>query len=163
MNTDPKNINPDRAPSHPEQLNTDSQPQVPEESLPDSGLFDTVIYSYSRKQALADGVQIEASQMADEAGFKHRVFLTESVYREYVRVPEGVTGQDEEGRLWDILTVLYQAIRNAQPGIHRLTFRLYVRNSDENPAELVILAAECGAMDFDDPVPAITVMLPDED
>lgn len=38
---------------------------------------------------------------------------------------------------------------------------LYVRN-DKRRARLVKLIATCGALDLDDPQPAITVMLPDE-
>ena len=34
---------------------------------------------------------------------------------------------------------------------------------DNRAAKLVKLIATCGALDIDDPQPAITVMLPDED
>ena len=40
---------------------------------------------------------------------------------------------------------------------------LYVRNSDTHPAKLVKLVATVGPLDIDDPAPAITLMLPDED
>jgi hypothetical protein len=42
-----------------------------------------------------------------------------------------------------------------------LPVALYVRN-DNRRARLVKLIATCGALDLDDPQPAITVMLPDE-
>ena len=77
-------------------------------------------------------------------------------------VPEGVEGQDETGRLWDILTMLRFAIRRSRAGADRLPFALYVRNDNQRP-RLVKLIAACGALDMDDPQPAITVMLPDED
>ena len=41
-------------------------------------------------------------------------------------------------------------------------FALYVRN-DNHRAKLVKLIAQCGPLDLDDPQPAITVMMPDED
>jgi hypothetical protein len=44
----------------------------------------------------------------------------------------------------------------------RLPFALYVRNDNRRP-KLVKIIATCGALDKDDPQPAITVMLPDED
>jgi hypothetical protein len=44
-----------------------------------------------------------------------------------------------------------------------LPFALYVRNSDNHPARLTKLIATAGAVDIDDPAPAITVLLPDED
>jgi len=73
-------------------------------------------------------------------------------------VPPNVTGQDEAGRLWDLVWMLRFAIRKAQPGQARLPFALYVRN-DNRAARLVKLVATCGALDFDDPRPAITVMM----
>ena len=65
--------------------------------------FGAVIYSYTRAQAVADGVQVEVTKTAQEAGIKFPVFLTRAVFDNYVAVPEGVTGQDEAGRLWDIV------------------------------------------------------------
>jgi hypothetical protein len=126
-------------------------------------LRDPLIFAYTRAEALADGVQVDVSKLAAEAGFKLPVFLTQGVHAEYVRLRDGLTGQDEIGRLWDILTMLHHAIRNAQAGTRRLEFSLYIRNSDADGAKLVTLAAECGAKDLNDPSPALTVMLPDED
>jgi hypothetical protein len=68
--------------------------------------FGPVIYSYTRAQAVADGVQVEVTKTAKEAGIKFPVFLTRTVFDSFVTVPEGVTGQDEAGRLWDIVWML---------------------------------------------------------
>src|SRR5208282_761704 len=65
--------------------------------------FGEVIYSYTRKQAIADGVQVEVTKTAQEAGIKFPMFLTRAVFDKFVAVPEGVTGQDEAGRLWDVV------------------------------------------------------------
>ena len=65
--------------------------------------FGPVIYSYTRAQAVADGVQVEVTKTAQEAGIKFPMFLTRAVFDNYVAVPEGVTGQDEAGRLWDVV------------------------------------------------------------
>jgi hypothetical protein len=124
--------------------------------------FGSVIYTYSRSQAVADGIQVEASKVAGEAGIRFPVFLTRAVFDRFVSVPPGVTGQDEVGRLWDIVWMLRFAIRKAQPGQTRLPFALYVRNDNKTP-RLIKLVAVCGALDIDDPQPAITIMLPDED
>ena len=124
--------------------------------------FGEVIYSYTRAQAVADGVQVEVSKVAAEAGIKFPVFITRTVFASFVAVPEGVSGQDEAGRLWDIVWMLRFAIRNAQHGQSRLPFALYVRNDSHKP-RLIKLIATCGALDIDDAQPAITVMLPDED
>ena len=128
--------------------------------------FGPVIYSYTRSQAIADGFQVEVSKVAQEAGITFPVFLTRAVYDNYVTVPAGVTGQDEAGRLWDVVWMLRFAIRRANGGKcdpHRLPYALYVRNSDNAPARLIKLIAVCGPLDIDDPSPAITVMMPDED
>ncbi len=120
--------------------------------------FGQVIYSYTRAQAVADSAQVEVSKVASEAGIRFPVFLTRAVYDAYVTVPPNVTGQDEAGRLWDLVWMLRFAIRKAQPGQSRLPFALYVRN-DNRAAKLVKPVATCGALDLDDPQPAITVLL----
>ena len=124
--------------------------------------FGDVIYSYTRSQAVADGLQVEVSKVAEEAGIRFPVFLTRAVYDAYVTVPPEVAGQDEAGRLWDVVWLLRFAIRKAQTGQDRLPFALYVRNDNHRP-RLVKLVAMCGPLDIDDPAPAITVMMPDED
>ncbi len=124
--------------------------------------FGEVIYSYTRAQAVADGVQVEVTKTAQEAGIKFPVFITRTVFDSFVAVPEGVSGQDEAGRLWDVVWMLRFAIRKAQHGQSRLPFALYVRNDNHKP-RLIKLIATCGALDIDDAQPAITVMLPDED
>jgi hypothetical protein len=124
--------------------------------------FGQVIYAYTRAQAVADGFQVEVTKTAQEAGICFPVFLTRAVYDAYVTVPPGVTGQDEPGRLWDIVWMTRFAIIRSRPGVDRLPVALYVRN-DNTRARLVKLVAVCGPVDIDDPAPAITVMLPDED
>jgi hypothetical protein len=74
----------------------------------------------------------------------------------------GGIGQDEAGRLWDVVWMLHFAILRSPNRCDRLPFALYVRN-DNTRAKLVKLIATCGPLDSDDPQPAITVMLPDED
>ena len=121
-----------------------------------------VIYSYTRAQAVADGVQVEVTKTAQEAGISFPVFLTRGVFDRYVTVPEGVTAQDEAGRLWDVVWMLRFAILRSRPGVQRIPVALYARN-DDRAARLVKLIATCGPLDLDEPQPAITVMLPDED
>ena len=121
-----------------------------------------LVYSYTRAQAVADGVQVEVTKTAQEAGIKFPMFLTRAVYEAYVTVPPDVTAQDEAGRLWDIVWMTRFAILRARPGVDRVPVALYVRN-DNHRAKLVKLIATCGPLDIDDPQPAITVMMPDED
>ena len=93
------------------------------------GLFDTV-HIYTRAQAVADGMQIEVTKTAQEAGIKFPVFITRSVFEAYVAVPEGVAGQDEAGRLWDIIWMLRFAIQQSPAGADRIPVDLYVRNDN---------------------------------
>jgi hypothetical protein len=125
-------------------------------------LFGEVIYAYTRKQAIADGFQVEVSKTAQEAGIRFPVFITRTAFDAYVTVPPNVSGQDEAGRLWDVVWMLRFAIRKAAQGHTRLPFALYVRNDNRAP-RLVKLIATCGALDIDDPQPAVTIMLPGED
>jgi hypothetical protein len=124
--------------------------------------FGEVIYAYTRAQAVADGFQVEVTKTAQEAGIRFPVFLTRTVYDAYVTVPPNVTGQDEAGRLWDIVWMLRFAVLRSRPGCDRLPVALYIRN-DDRAAKLIKLVATCGPLDMDDPQPAITVMMPDED
>jgi hypothetical protein len=120
-----------------------------------------VISVYTRAQALEDGL-VDVSEMAKEAGIKFPVALTAAVYGQYVEVPEGITGQDERGRLWDILWMFRCAAAKFDGST--LLFKLYVRNHTRErlgSRDLVTLKAVCGPGDTPDPV--ITIMLPEED
>ena len=124
--------------------------------------FGKIVYAYTRSQAVADGFQVEVTKTAQEAGIKFPLFLTRTVFDAYVAVPPEVTGQGEAGRLWDLVWMTRFAILRARPGVDRIPVALYVRN-DNRGAKLVKLIATCGSLDIDDPQPAITVMMPDED
>jgi hypothetical protein len=145
--------------------------------------FGEIIYAYTRAQAVADGFQVDVTKTAQEAGsqfakrtahlghpsrgrlgkpIKFPMFLTRAVYDHYVAVPQNVTGQDEAGRLWNVVWMTRFAIQRSRGHTERLPVALYVRN-DNRAARLVKLVATCGPLDMDDPQPAITLMMPDED
>jgi len=100
--------------------------------------------------------------MAKQAGFSIPVFMTDTVFNEYVKVAADVEGQDEDGRLRDVFSMLNQAIQRVPMGIHEVRFHCFVCNSMKEPPTAVPLYAVCSAMDIDDPNPAITIMLPEE-
>ena len=128
--------------------------------------FGPVIYAYTRAQAVADGVQVDVTKTAQEAGIKFPMFLTRAVWEAYVALPAGgsaqAPGQDEAGRLWDVVWMTRFGIIRARPSVDRIPVAMYVRN-DNHRAKLVKLIATCSALDIDDPQPAITLMMPDED
>ena len=66
--------------------------------------FDPVISVYTRAQAIEDGILVDVSETAREAGFTIPVAVTRAVWNRIVALPEGYRGfQDERGRLWDVL------------------------------------------------------------
>jgi len=75
-------------------------------------MFGPPIHVYTRADALADGMLKDITADAAEAGFTLHTAMTLAAWHETVawtdedeaRKPEG-TGQDEHGRLWDVLTM----------------------------------------------------------
>jgi hypothetical protein len=132
---------------------------VSENSYP----FGHAICTWSRVQAVADGFQVDITRTAQKAGIRFPVFLSRAVFDACVAMPEGATGQDEAGRLWNIVWALRFAIRRA--GAHGqiyVSFVIYVGDESCRP-KLVKLAASCGALDMDDSQTAITITMPDEE
>jgi hypothetical protein len=119
-----------------------------------------VIHTYTRVQAIEDGVLIDVTEMAREAGIVYPTAITAAVWADYVRVPEGIVGQDEAGRLWDVLWMFRTAASTLKHDGPDLRFQLYVRNDNRSP-ELVTLKGVCGPGDELEPV--VTIMLPGED
>ena len=125
-------------------------------------LFGPVIYTYTRQQAISDGVLVDASDLAREAGFVFPVALTETLYHAYI-VPAldlVAEGQSIQGRLWDLLFVLRFAIAKARDTDTILFKVLFLMAPSSTPVPIE-LKAICGPGDEDSP--CITVMLPDED
>ena len=121
----------------------------------------TVIISYSRAEAIADGVLIDVTETAKEAAFRIPVALTSSVWAEYVAEPSGVEDEDESGRLWDVLWMLSIAIRSNRDA-REIRYQLHVKNDNRGGVPpLIELKAVCGP--DDDGMPCVTVMLPNED
>jgi hypothetical protein len=118
-----------------------------------------IIYQYTRAQAIDDGVLVDVSEMAKEAGIVFPTALTRAVWCKYVEVPPAVPWQDEQGRLWDILWMLRYAIQQSKNESFIL-FTLHVQNT-EGPPKPVQLKAICGP--GDDAKPVITILLPNED
>lgn len=119
-----------------------------------------LIFKYSRADAIRDVILIDVGDTAREAGIAYPTAVTAAVHHNYVIVPPGVTGQDERGRLWDIIWLLRYAITRGPEGDY-LLFTVFVRNSDDTAPQPVKLKAICHPGDEGEPV--ITVLMPDED
>ena len=110
-----------------------------------------VIFAYSRDQAIKDGVLVDATSLAKEAGFRFPVALTRAAWETCVTVPPAADWLDETGRLWDVLTMLCLAVRSAS-GRQQTTFVVHVQN-DARALRPVTLKAMCGP--GDDPFVAL--------
>jgi hypothetical protein len=117
-----------------------------------------VIDAYSRAQALEDGVLVDVSARAREAGFVYPVALTAALWADIRAIPPGQEGfQDVAGRLWDVLWMARMAIKRSPHG-SGLLYQLImpVGNFTEYTVQLV-----CGPGDHQEPV--ITLMREHED
>jgi len=118
---------------------------------------DEVIYSYSRKQAIEDGVLIDLSQDAREAGIKLPTAVTQGVFG--VLSDLSTPGQDLKGRIWDMLMIFcLHAKKTDGEEIHFAP--LFCKYGSQTP-EPVKMWAKCGP--GDDGSPVITIMLVGED
>ena len=71
-------------------------------------IFGECISEYTRAQAIEDGILVDVTTVASEAGFKWPTAMTRAVYDRYIEVPPELTGQqDIQGRLWDVLWMLW--------------------------------------------------------
>jgi hypothetical protein len=50
----------------------------------ENDLFGVPIYSYTREQALADGILVDVSKMAKQAGFKIPMAVTDTLWHSFV-------------------------------------------------------------------------------
>ncbi len=130
-------------------------------------LFGEVIYAYTREQAMADGVLVDVSETAREAGFRWPVAITQSAWEDCIAWTEEdsrhQTYQDESGRLWDVLWMASHAIRSASTNQSQTMYELYrvPRDGKCTEARLTKLKLVAGSGDHGEPV--ITIMLPTED
>ena len=116
-------------------------------------IFGEVIYRYTRAQAIADGVLVDCTPTAREAGFKWPVAITAGVFHAIIPSEYAVSmGQSYEGRLWDVLHMLRYAIKTSNGSIIKFTVK--IGRKREN------FKAVCSPGDTLEPV--ITIMLPTE-
>jgi len=129
--------------------------------------FGEVISTYTRAQAIEDGVLVDAGPMAKEVGFKWPVALTAAVWSDCVvwsdADSEAQVHQDQSGRLYDVLFMAVFAIKTSNSPGERLLYELYrvPRDGFSTKPNLVTLKLIVGP--GDDGRPVMTVMLPGEE
>lgn len=128
----------------------------------DESPFGPVIYSYTRKQAIEDGVLVDLTPWAKESGFCISVVCTSAVWHGWIVPPDKAkaTGQSERGRAHDLLFMLLTAIRRSPKSTDLLYFKVLFQQSPGR-TETVRFKAVCGPGDQGEPV--VTIMEPNED
>ncbi len=130
-------------------------------------IFGPTIHSYTRAQAIDDGILIDVSEIAKESGFKFPVALTRAAWEDCVAWNDDCnkrqTYQDESGRLWDVLQMLHFAIKCSRDSNPEMLFKLsrVPRGGRCRLARDVTLKSIIGPGDT--PEPVLTIMLPNED
>jgi hypothetical protein len=141
-------------------------------------VFGEVIATYSRAQAIADGVLVSLNDpsftfrpglnICAEAGIKYPLAMTSAAFAKTVSELDTPLPpcQDISGRLWDVLTMFRLAATRGGSEIRfPVTVINWVRVGGERinrtRRETVILKALCGPGDNGEPV--ITLLLLDED
>lgn len=134
--------------------------------MKDQNPFDDlpVIFSYTRAQAIEDGVLVALTEWARETGFKYPVACTSEVWHRYIMPPEGTRelGQSERGRAHDLLRTLFLCIQGSRTTADKdlLLFEVLFLQAPSR-TETVSLKTLCGPGDDGEPV--ITILLPHED
>ena len=138
------------------------------------------IFSYTRAQAIADGVLIDLTSATDDkgqrlcpqAGFKVPVAITRTAWAQTIEAggswrPDGEGevlelegGQSLTGRMWDLLWMLRVASVKAANS-DRVHLQVLVDVNGDGRRDVVNLWALCGP--GDDAQPVITIMIEGED
>lgn len=125
-------------------------------------IFGKVIYSYTRAEAIEDGVLVDVTSAAVEVGLRFPVAATRSVYEKCIAVPVGLDGiLEESGRARDVMWLLRCEIQRSLSRSSTLFFSMQAVTAAPNTREIVELKAMCGP--GDNGAPVITIMLPHED
>jgi hypothetical protein len=129
--------------------------------------FGKVISTYTRAQAIEDGVLIDPGSMAKEAGFKWPVALTADAWADCVAWTEDDSQQqvhqDQSGRLWDVVYMASHAIRTSKDSGDRLLFQLYRVPRDGHSTEAVLVTLKLIVGPGDSGEPVVSILLPNED
>lgn len=130
--------------------------------------FGEPISTYTRAQAIADGVLIDVTATAKEAGFSVPVALTRAAWEDYVawtkEDSDRQTYQDESGRLWDVLSMARLRIslagNNATSSLLYRFLSVPRGGKARQPRKVIAKIVSHGG---DNGEHVITIMLPHED
>lgn len=118
--------------------------------LPPDNPFGEVISRYTRAQAIEDGVLVDVTELAAEAGFKFPTAISAGVKAVIDDVPGG-SGQDTKGRLWDVLHLASFAVRRVPQGEDRAFYDVTI-STPGNRQNVEHLVVHIGPGDTAEPV-----------
>jgi hypothetical protein len=132
---------------------------------PEDPFFGPIIYAYTRAQAIADGVLVDVSDTAKQAGFKLPVVITDALHSRLTPTRADQTlGQDYDGRLWDVLWLAAFTIKLADRGTDTVNFTVILQEAEARsgqPQNIDLrLRAVCGPGDEGEPV--VTIGFPED-
>lgn len=133
----------------------------------DTGTGWPVIHSYSRAQAITDGVLVEVpAAIAAEAGWTCHVAMTRAAWEDCVAWDDTDNDrkgsvQDEQGRLWDVLWMASRFTRGKHASRALFPVHRVPRTGRATVPRKVILAAVAGPGDNGELT--ITIMQQGED
>lgn len=122
---------------------------------------------YTRAEAIADGYQVRCpDDIRREAGIRFPVFFTDNLWSNVITPSKKLDGygQSLEGRLWDVLFMFTQSAKRISENVlfYKVIF-LMPKDGKAPKQETMTLKAVIGPTDFNEPAPAITIMLPLDD
>jgi hypothetical protein len=126
-----------------------------------------IISTYSRAQAVEDGVLVDVSATMRETGITTKTALTRTVYEDCVAWTHADTKrqtyQDESGRLWDVLFMARRVVRSLSRVGDSVLFQVLrvPRGGRGMRPRLVTLKVVLGRDETDEWT--LTIMQPDED
>lgn len=121
-------------------------------------IFGEVIHSYSRAQALEDGVLVDVSSTAREAGWLWPVAVTSALWSVIETIPRRHSYQSAEGRLWDVVWMASRAAKRSTGG-DRMMFELILFR-EGSARKYVQLLSVVGPGDSGEPV--VTIGFPED-
>ena len=124
--------------------------------------FGETVYSYTREQAIADGVLIDVTEpAAKDFGFKVPVAITQAVWQDCISRNNNtqLMYQYETDHLADILWVCYLAAQKTQGD----TAFFDVIQIPEGQTQLTTVKLKSIIGPGDTPSPVLTIMFPQED
>lgn len=131
-----------------------------------TSIFGDVIYAYTRRQAIEDGVQVDANDPQSDLAsvtkqhFKFPCYITGGLFAVMQQAVENPRYCQDYAGIWhDICWMAKQAMRRNSGAT--LDFQVIIQGAGRSKYHTITV--ECGPTDIDDERPCLTFRLPEED